>query len=46
MAGLFTGLAIGFMAVVHAYHILYNLTTVEMHTIDTKVRIILLEQIS
>jgi hypothetical protein len=41
LSGLFVGLSIGFLGVMHGYHILVNLTTVEMHTTDPSVRILL-----
>lgn len=37
VCGIFVGAAIGFLGFMHGYHIMLNLTTIEMHTTDTKV---------
>ena len=31
ICGIFVGAAIGFLGIMHLYHILYNMTTIEMH---------------
>jgi len=37
VCGIFVGAAIGFLAFMHGYHIMLNLTTIEMHITDPKV---------
>jgi len=41
ICGISVGAAIGFMGFIHCYHILYNLTTIEMHTTDIEVRMMI-----
>jgi hypothetical protein len=40
VCGIAVGLAIAFLAGMHAYHIMRNMTTIEMHTLHNKVRLL------